>query len=45
MGMPLELGVVLNGRMGAHYWLGPVILGYCVATYAALKWLGQGRQR
>lgn len=37
LGMPMNIGTVANGRMGEHYWLGPLTLVYAVVSYLIMK--------
>lgn len=37
-GVPVDLGIVRDGRMGEHYWLGPFTLIFAVFCYAVLHW-------
>jgi hypothetical protein len=36
-GVPLDLGIVRDGRMGEHFWLGPFTLAYAVFAFVVLK--------
>lgn len=37
-GIPIELGIVRDGRMGEHFWLGPFTLVYATVCYVVMKW-------
>jgi len=36
-GLPIDLGIVRNGRMAEHYWLGPITLVYAVVMWVMVK--------
>ena len=36
-GVELDIGIIKNGLMGEHYWLGPFTLIYAVFCYAMLR--------
>jgi hypothetical protein len=37
-GVPIDIGTVRDGRMGEHYWLGPLTLAYAAVCYGLLHW-------
>ena len=36
LGFPMEMGIVRDGRMGEHYWLGPAVAVYAACCYYLL---------
>lgn len=44
-GMPLEMGIVKDGRMAEHYWLGPFTLIYAVVMWFTLNKSSKSQRR
>lgn len=43
-GFPVDVGSFAEGRMGEHYWLGPLLIAYSVALVASLIWWSRRTQ-
>jgi hypothetical protein len=44
-GVPLELGVVRDGHMGEHFWLGPFTAAYALFCWASMRYSSRPKTR